>query len=126
MNRTNLLAGGFALFVISGCKSISDIDMSNKDANCSTQCLANHSECTSGISMMPIRINNLCADAMRACVQACPTKNQQATQSKDTKDIPVQGSSDIYLELKKLAELKDSGILTQEEFDARKKKILAQ
>ena len=33
---------------------------------------------------------------------------------------------DIYTELKKLNELKEAGILTQEEFDIEKKKILAQ
>lgn len=35
-------------------------------------------------------------------------------------------SNDIYIELKKLKELKDSGIITQNEFDVEKKKILSQ
>lgn len=37
----------------------------------------------------------------------------------------VQKSDDIYTELKKLKELLDAGIITQYEFDARKKKILS-
>lgn len=31
---------------------------------------------------------------------------------------------DVYVELEKLGQLKDQGILTQEEFDAKKKQIL--
>lgn len=41
-------------------------------------------------------------------------------------DLRMQQSDDIYAELKKLKELLDSGIVTQEEFDARKRKILAE
>lgn len=40
-------------------------------------------------------------------------------------EIHVQESGDIYTELKKLKELLDTKIITQEEFDMRKKKILA-
>ena len=39
-------------------------------------------------------------------------------------DVGLQDSRDLYTELKKLKELKDSGIITEEEFIARKKKIL--
>lgn len=40
-------------------------------------------------------------------------------------DVKVQGTDDMYVELKKLNELKEQGILTQEEFDERKRKILS-
>jgi hypothetical protein len=41
-------------------------------------------------------------------------------------DVRVQGESgDVYTELKKLKELLDAKIITQEEFDARKQKVLA-
>ena len=40
-------------------------------------------------------------------------------------EVRVEHSGDMYTELKKLKDLKDSGIITQEEFDARKKIILA-
>ena len=36
----------------------------------------------------------------------------------------ASGSDDMYVELEKLGQLKDQGILTQEEFDAKKKQIL--
>ncbi len=42
----------------------------------------------------------------------------------DKKDIRAQGSGDIYTELRKLKDLLDTGIITQAEFDTRKKKIL--
>ena len=43
-----------------------------------------------------------------------------------SQEVRVKGESDdIYAELKKLKELLDSKIITQEEFDARKKIILA-
>ena len=44
---------------------------------------------------------------------------------KSNVSVQNQNSEDMYTELKKLNELKESGILTQEEFNAEKKKILA-
>jgi hypothetical protein len=41
-------------------------------------------------------------------------------------DARVGATNDIYVELKRLKELLDTGIITQQEFDARKQKILAQ
>jgi len=41
-----------------------------------------------------------------------------------SQDIKVRDSGDIYLELKKMKELLDAGVITQAEFDARKKRIL--
>ena len=40
-------------------------------------------------------------------------------------EISVKNSDDVYTELKQLKELLDSKIITQEEFDTRKAKILA-
>jgi hypothetical protein len=40
------------------------------------------------------------------------------------KEVKVEGSGDLYTELKKLQELKDSGVLTEEEFQTQKKKII--
>jgi hypothetical protein len=45
--------------------------------------------------------------------------------ARDKKDIRVQDSGDLYTELRKLKDLLDSKVITQEEFDAQKKKILA-
>lgn len=39
-------------------------------------------------------------------------------------NIEVKGSGDLYTELKKLKELKDSGVITDAEFESQKKKLL--
>lgn len=39
-------------------------------------------------------------------------------------DVAVKDSGDLYTELNKLKELKDSGVITEEEFQAQKKKLL--
>ncbi|WP_417765767.1 SHOCT domain-containing protein [Spongiibacter tropicus] len=40
-------------------------------------------------------------------------------------NINVQGSGDLYTELKKLKELRDEGILTEEEYQAQKQRALS-
>ena len=39
-------------------------------------------------------------------------------------NIEVKGSGDLYTELKKLKELKDSGVITDAEFESQKKNLL--
>ncbi len=41
-------------------------------------------------------------------------------------NINVQGKSDLYTELRKLKELRDEGILTEEEYQIQKEKVLGQ
>ena len=51
--------------------------------------------------------------------------NQQATvEETTTTDAPVVDTNQQFAELEKLGQLKDQGILTQEEFDAKKAQIL--
>ncbi len=55
------------------------------------------------------------------------TKNPTVRIEKDQtvkQDIQVKGSSDLYTELMKLEDLKNKGIITNEEFEAQKKKLL--
>ena len=52
-----------------------------------------------------------------------PTVRIESDQS-IRQDVEVKGSGDLYTELKKLKELKDSGIITEEEFQNLKKKLL--
>lgn len=47
-------------------------------------------------------------------LQEAPVEAEQATPAED----------DMYVQLEKLGQLKNDGILTQEEFDAKKKQIL--
>ncbi len=46
-------------------------------------------------------------------------------EKKESKEMPAQQSDDMYVELKKLKELLDTGVITQAEFDTKKKRILA-
>lgn len=39
-------------------------------------------------------------------------------------DVRIKDSGDLYTDLKKLKELKDSGVITEEEFQAQKKRLL--
>lgn len=51
-------------------------------------------------------------------------KRAAAAQVPQSTAAPVASTDTDIEQLKKLAELKDQGILTQEEFDAKKKQIL--
>ena len=119
MKKTLLLAVTTALLLaLAGCQSVTDIDVSSKSAPCAVQCQSDHGQCMSGPTMAPIDRNNLCVNAMRACIRACPAKGAV--------DLGISNQGDVYTQLKQLQELKNSGIITQEEFDARKKRVLAQ
>jgi len=52
-----------------------------------------------------------------------PTVRLESNQS-IRQDVQIKESDDFYTELKKLKDLKDSGIITEEEFQAQKKKFL--
>jgi Short C-terminal domain len=43
---------------------------------------------------------------------------------REKKDIRIQSSGDMFVELKKLKDLLDTGVITQAEFEVQKKKIL--
>ena len=51
-------------------------------------------------------------------------EEQQYAQQQQQQPAPAAAGEDPIEKLKQLAELKDQGILTQEEFDAQKAKIL--
>lgn len=57
--------------------------------------------------------------ARRWSEQAEPAQEQVQQQP-----VEAQPANDPYLELEKLGKLRDEGILTPEEFDAKKKQIL--
>lgn len=62
------------LYLLAGCASTRDIDMSKADSTCAQQCSANYSSCGQGFTMTPIMQQNQCVDALRVCVAACPPK----------------------------------------------------
>jgi len=50
--------------------------------------------------------------------------NMQAQQQQQPAAAPVESTTDQFAELEKLGQLRDQGILTDAEFDAKKKQIL--
>jgi hypothetical protein len=70
-------------------------------------------------------IQFMCLEAKDAELNRPKLKKDADTVIELKQDIRTQDSGDIYTELKKLKELLDTGIITQEEFDVQKKKILA-
>lgn len=46
------------------------------------------------------------------------------TDNRSQSDVSVRKDHDLYTELKKLKELRDDGLITQKEFDARKQKLM--
>ena len=57
--------------------------------------------------------------------QAARYANQDAQQTgQQQADTPAQAQNDVYVELEKLGQLKNDGVITQEEFDAKKHQLL--
>ena len=58
--------------------------------------------------------------------QAMASQQQPAVQQSAPAPAPAPttNNDDMYVQLEKLGALKDKGLLTQEEFDAKKKQIL--
>lgn len=56
--------------------------------------------------------------------QRWAAKDQE--QAQEAEQEPAPSGEDPYEQLQKLGELKDQGVLTQEEFDAKKQQLLSQ
>ena len=69
--------------------------------------------------------NRGAAKAAAAQQQAEPVAPEPATAAPVAAPVAAAAPTDSYAELTKLKELFDAGILTQDEFDAEKKKILS-
>ena len=67
------------------------------------------------------KINNVEKATARAFAEFIRNK---LSQPKETTAPIINNQPDVYDQLEKLAKLKEQGILTQEEFDTQKKKLL--
>jgi len=56
--------------------------------------------------------------------QAARYVNQDSQQAQPQEYAPAESQNDVYVELEKLGQLKNDGIVTQEEFDAKKRQLL--
>lgn len=73
--------------------------------------------------MPSIRRSRRAGMVLGASVASSRAKKRAVTQSPPSVDTATSNATDVE-QLKQLAELKDQGILTQAEFDAKKKQIL--
>jgi hypothetical protein len=108
MNRTLLLL----TLLLAGCASTADIDTSKADPDCAHSCSANYSDCLGKFTLFPLMAQHQCTDAMKLCVQACPTRGASA---------PVQDSSQ---RLTALDDLFKRGLISKDEYDAKRAEIL--
>ncbi len=60
----------------------------------------------------------------RRQAQRWAAEDQQQVAQQPVAEAPQASQDDVYLELEKLGQLKEQGILTQEEFDAKKRQLL--
>ena len=65
------------------------------------------------------------AEQQAAAAAAAPPPAASEAPAPEAPAAPAEESVDTYAELMRLKELLDAGVLTQEEFDAQKAKILA-
>lgn len=66
----------FSISLTSCAYSISEIDISKKDANCvRQQCLSSYSSCVSSGNQIGFKTETLkaCQEAYKICVQTCPS-----------------------------------------------------
>ncbi len=82
---------------------------------------------------MPGLLRGMARTAVVAGTATAVSNNVSRRQARrwSEEEAPVQQAApqaapqeDVYVELEKLGQLKDQGILTQEEFDAKKKQLL--
>lgn len=50
--------------------------------------------------------------------------SQESPANQEVASQPAGGTDDVYDQLAKLGQLKDQGVITQEEFDSKKKQLL--
>jgi hypothetical protein len=62
------------IFVLAGCASTKDIDLSKVETACGQTCSANYSTCLSKFTIFPIERQHECTDALRLCAQSCPPR----------------------------------------------------
>ncbi len=109
MNRTLLLL----TLLLAGCASTADIDTSKVEPDCAHSCSANYSECLGKFTLFPIQAQHQCTDAMRLCVQACPTRGAATAPAPDASQ-----------RLANLDDLYKRGLITKDEYDAKRVEIL--
>ncbi|MDB5182498.1 MAG: hypothetical protein JWO47_282 [Candidatus Saccharibacteria bacterium] len=80
-------------------------------------------EATKKLTEEMSRNNDIAAAQLKTEQFQATTAQRQLVSSQQLKE-PVPVTSDIYSELEKLSDLKNKGIINQQDFDAKKKQLL--
>ena len=100
-----------------GCATPPSSDPSAVDSACAQQCSVNLATCSSGFKLFPIIQQKQCNDTYDICIKGCPARTGEATAAKP---VPLSTAE----RLKKVEELFQSGAITKDEYDAKRKEIL--
>ena len=66
---------GLSVWMLAGCVSISDIDVSKSEPNCARECTIAYSSCISAPTVgTPSVLYYQCKEAFKVCIQTCPAK----------------------------------------------------
>ena len=103
---------------ISACATPPSSDPSKVESACAQHCSSDLATCSSGFKMFPIVQQKQCNDAYDVCIKGCPARNAETAPS-------GSGTPSIAARLKELDELLKSGAISQNEYDAKRKAILA-
>jgi hypothetical protein len=104
-----------SIFLLGGCATM--VDSSGKEPACAKPCATTYSSCMSGAMsyIFPITAQQNCTNALNACVQACPNKNESArTATNQTTEE----------KLKELKRLHDTGLISDDVYLERQRAIL--
>ncbi len=125
--RRMLLAGGMIAIAVKGTSNA--IKLSQQDA----QRIESHTgqkpedlseaQLEAAINELDIETQEL-TDAEVAAIEAADAAPETADAAPQPVAAPAPGQTDYIDELKRLAELRDMGILTTDEFEAKKKQLL--
>jgi len=63
-----------SVICLSGCASITSIDVSGKDPLCVRECASKHSQCSTASSLSPIVLSQQCRDGYEVCIKTCNPK----------------------------------------------------
>lgn len=103
--------------VTAGCATPPSSNPSTVESGCAQQCSANLATCSSGFKLFPIVQQKQCNDTYDVCIKGCPARAEVTSAAKT---VPQSTGE----RLKKLEELFKSGVITKDEYDAKRKEIL--
>ena len=111
-----IVAIAFVLLV-AGCASPPTSHPSKVDSACAQQCNNNLTTCSSGFKLFPVVAQKQCNDTYDVCIKSCPERTKEPAAGK-----PLQPT--ISERLKKIDELFQSGAVSKEEYENKRKEIL--